>query len=345
MTPIEFLHWWRDGLLAATPRGLRRLLAPAAPVIEVSALEQGCRFHRRGTDAVYEERLFPASERPSEGLRAWLKEHAPPGTRVHVRAAPEDVLATEIGLPAAAIENLAEVVGFEMDRFTPFSPEAVYYGFRIIGVAEETVRVRLSVLPRQHYRALVEALEGAGLPVQCVIPSESDLPPVTEGLTTMQVASGGQRTRLALTLTALGLAGLVLYLPFHRTEQQIEAADARVFELRREAMALRKLEDRLNESLKGAQAVSDLKANSVLTIDLLAAVTEALPESAWTYRLNRRGDEVVLQGEADEANTLLGAIERVPLLEDASFNSTVQRNNATGRDRYQISATIVANRP
>lgn len=340
MTLLNFFQWWRDGLVAAVPARLRRLLISTPPVLVVSRTGDGTRFAVQGEPHAHEEPLFPAADRPGEGLKAWLKAHVPANAEVHVAAAPGEVLGTEINLPAATAENLAEVVGFEMDRFTPFRTDAVYYGFEVVGLVEDNLRVRLSVVPRQGRAPLVEALERLGLKVTQIVPAEAGRPPITEGLRENAPAPSGGRTRLSLTLTAAALAGIAVYLPFNRAQHDIEDIEARIAVLRREAMSLRVLEDRLQESLQGARAVAERKENTVLTIDLLAEVTKALPDNAWTYRLSRRGAELSLQGEAAEANALLGAVEGVPLLKDASFRSTVQRNNATGMDRYQIAATI-----
>lgn len=340
MTILSFLQWWRDGLVAAVPARLRRLVVSSPPVLTVAPVEDGTRFAIRGQAHWHDEPLFPAADRPSEALRAWLKDHVPANAVVEVQAPPGAVLRTRIHLPAATSENLAEVLGFEMDRFTPFRPDAVYYGFRILGVVENQLAVELALIPRQAHAPMIDALKRLGLTVHVMTPAETQQIRITEGLLEDVPAPRGGRTRLSLTLTAAALAALACYLPFHQAQRDIEDIDARIAVLRREAIDLRMLEDRLQESLKGARAVTERKDAAVLTIDLLAEVTAALPESAWTHRLSRRGPELSLQGEAAEANALLGAVEGIPLLKDAAFSSTVQRNNATGLDRYQIAATI-----
>ena len=62
----------------------------------------------------------------------------------------ERVLQRTVDLPLAAAENLREVLGFEMDRHTPFKAEDVAFDYHIVSTDRQTKRllVDLTVAPR-----------------------------------------------------------------------------------------------------------------------------------------------------------------------------------------------------
>lgn len=347
MTLREFLIWWADGLRASIPASLRRRLAPAAPRVVVEATGDDCLFRLMSAEGNeldrFEETLFPTSERSSEGLRAWLSDAARRSPRYEIVISDDALLVTDVALPPAAAENLGEVLGFEMDRFTPFTAAEVIYGFRPLKATPESVRVRLALLPRRRIAPLLSGLARTGVAIDALVPLRDDAPPLVHGL---DRAGGGPdrkaRTRWLLSATAAALALLALYLPFHLKAARLADAQTRLAALKRDAMELRQLEDRLDEALRGARAVTKRKAEEPLTLDVLAEVTRVLPETAWAYRFDRSGAELTVQGEAEAATELLGRFEASPMFHDAAFRATVQRNAATGRDRYQIVTAIAA---
>src|SRR5690606_29065584 len=60
-------------------------------------------------------------------------------------------LSRRISLPASASDRLRDVVGFEIDRQTPFTADAVAYDARVLGRRESDgqLDVELVVVPRQ----------------------------------------------------------------------------------------------------------------------------------------------------------------------------------------------------
>jgi len=345
MNVSEFLIWWRDGLTGCVPHALRKRLAPSPPRVTVQRSDEGCIFRLLDSDGseldALTERFFPASDRPSEALRTWLAATERRSPRYEIVMEAGEALVTDIALPSAAADNVGDVLGFEMDRFTPFAADDVYFGFHVLGATSESVRARVALVPRRRADDLVQALAHAGVTVDTLIPADPDAPAIAHGLPGRAHAAGASRTRLMLTLTAAALAGLAIYLPFHLTSSRLAEIETRLTALKRDAMELRRLQDRLDEALKGAKAVTQRKAAEPSTLEVLSEVTRVLPENAWAYRFNRVKDELSIQGEATVATELLGHVESSPMFRNATFRSTVQRNNVTGRDRYQITAQIV----
>ncbi len=71
----------------------------------------------------------------------------------------------EAELPAAARENLAEVVSFELDRITPYSSDEAYFDFRVLTEGNGTLRLAVTALKRDAVDPYIRALGEKGLPV------------------------------------------------------------------------------------------------------------------------------------------------------------------------------------
>jgi len=91
--------------------------------------------------------MLDGAEAPSNrGKLATMKRKTARWRAKVVLCLPSDsVLQCQVSLPLAVQENLREVVGFEMERFTAFRADEVYYSCRLMHVdrAEKRIAVRL----------------------------------------------------------------------------------------------------------------------------------------------------------------------------------------------------------
>lgn len=66
-------------------------------------------------------------------------------------------------LPAAAGENLANVVSYELDRITPFGPDDAYYDYRLLKAEGGRLQIAVAALRRDTADAYIKALAEKGL--------------------------------------------------------------------------------------------------------------------------------------------------------------------------------------
>jgi Tfp pilus assembly protein PilN len=66
-------------------------------------------------------------------------------------------------LPAAAGENLAQVVTYELDRFLPLSGDQLYYDFQVIGQTEPEIYLMVLAVPRTRVERCLNLLKEIGL--------------------------------------------------------------------------------------------------------------------------------------------------------------------------------------
>ncbi len=68
-----------------------------------------------------------------------------------------------IKLPLAAMENLAQVVSYELDRFIPVAPEQVWFSFQIDQKTETEVHLILFAVRKKPVEECLKLLDAAGL--------------------------------------------------------------------------------------------------------------------------------------------------------------------------------------
>ena len=130
------------------------LLSPSHDEVRISRRDNG-RLEELGR---IDMTLPDATERMAATLGALKVE----STRVEVAVPPEKMLVKQIQLPLAAEENLRQVLGFEMQRQTPFRAEQVYFNYRIAARRAQTqqIVVQLSVVPRTVVEQVLNPIVG-----------------------------------------------------------------------------------------------------------------------------------------------------------------------------------------
>jgi general secretion pathway protein L len=342
----RFVHWWLQGLRYLTPRALKASgpTLPAHLVASTAADAITLALNDERGRAREQARFDPA--RGAEQISDWLRRHAPGNPPVILRLPAREVLAKELHLPLAAEPQLRRVLGFEVDRQTPFTSEDVYFDHRIARRDRDENRliVTLIAAPRRTLDRALGQLEALGLRAR--IADTEDLPYLESGVNLLPRADDeprpgdGFRLRLALYAALVVLVLAVAYVPVIRTDAIISELRAEIAEARSaidEIEALKRTHDAL---LADLNFFREKNAAHHRMIDLLAELTDLLPDHTWVYRLEVDGANAQLQGESRNASGLLSIIENSRRLRHAEFASPITVNNSTGADRFQISAAL-----
>ena len=99
-------------------------------------------------------------------LRAFARTHASGARRAYIVLPRRMAVMTRVLLPAAARENLAQVLEYEIDTLVPLPKDEVHYDFVVRGQDAERVDVLLTCLPRTVVQEHRDLLDAAGLRVR-----------------------------------------------------------------------------------------------------------------------------------------------------------------------------------
>ena len=346
----DFFSWWLGELRSLLPRRLRRdvdhprtlLIEVGGDIIRATQLDGEAREPlltvARGTTA-------PGSASSGDGpLAARAAAAARSGARVVVRIDASLVLTRPVELPAAAAENLREVLAFELHRLTPFHGEDVHFEFRALGPSRDgqSLAVELRIVRREVldevYALLAPnpfqprgqaALEGAGDGDLCLQLS----------------AEQGDEQRVSWPARALwaanaALLAAVILLPLRELDERIATLRAEVAEVRARTDAVVALREAADALAERRAALIALKRDTVPRIEILRELTERIPDGAWVQRMEVNDDEVVIHGLADAASPLIALVEESPLFASPRFPSPVTRNAASGNEQFRLAVQI-----
>ncbi|HSR71719.1 MAG TPA: hypothetical protein VLL72_05000, partial [Kiloniellales bacterium] len=202
-----------------------------------------------------------------------------------VRLPAETVLRHRVRLPLEAAENLREVLGFEMDRHTPFKAEEVYYDFRPTGYdrINKWLYVDLAVVPREFADRILALLRSWG-PVACRL--EAADPAAGYNLLPEALRPAPNRflpvTAAALAVIGLVLIGARLYQPLWEREQILARTEQQLALAREAAAEAERLEQRLAQLKEQASVVRERRQRSWTVVELLDEISARLPDDSWT---------------------------------------------------------------
>jgi general secretion pathway protein L len=348
----RFWHWWSGELIALAPQWLRQSGAGAANSLMIEVTPQAIVLRRwlaeglseqgrielqaggHSTDSVAFQALFSKLHKRGEGVSLCLTE--------------AQYLAKQIELPLAADENLRQVLGFEMDRLTPFKPEQVYFDFRVLHRDNQKNRltVKLVAAPRHAVDGQLDLLARWGAPALAVY--VSDTVALDGDAINLMASSGHSKTgssvegkvKLGLLLLTLMLGMAAIAIPLwqerqasmalipvvEQAKQQAEAADA----LRREQ---EKLTAEYNFMLVKKQEIPPL-------VVLLDELSRLLPDDTWVQQFSLKGKELQIQGETASSARLIALAESSRILHNANFRSPLTKGSAPNSERYQLAAEV-----
>src|SRR5262249_45270790 len=160
----EFFAWWLGQLVELLPQGLRRTALTAADAMVIKPIGP----LGRGIEAVSIGLRRNGKETPLGrfGLGAAdLAELPQAAGRTVLRLGGQGILGKTVTLPLAGERELDQVLGFEMDRETPFKAEEIYWNHRIEKADRQNGRlsVRLVLLPKANLAPLLTALGQSGI--------------------------------------------------------------------------------------------------------------------------------------------------------------------------------------
>lgn len=253
-----------------------------------------------------------------------------------------------LDLPAAAEQNLRQVLTFEMDRQTPFTPDDVYFDFRVRKRDRESRRigVEMIVLPRAIVDVAVARARGWGLAPDAVDVSGNDTE-ASAPLNVLPETPGPRQGRFAsaiglvLGIVAIGLLTAAIYFPLERQRVHAEAMAREVAQAKEDAGASRRLQDEIDRLIRQDRFIVDKKNRQPPFIEILNEVTRLLPDDTWLFRMRYFEGDIQTFGYSPAASPLIGTIEESDLFQNAQFRAPMTRDPRVDADRFHIAFQVV----
>jgi general secretion pathway protein L len=248
-------------------------------------------------------------------------------------------------LPVAAESRLREVLGFEVDRQTPFTSGEVQYDARVVGRGGNgQIEAELVVVPTPVLEAalaalgpLRETLTGADLSAADGRTLGVNLLP---GAERRRRIDPWRRWRLAASALALlaTIAGMWQMLANRAASASaFESEVATRAELARGAAAEKR---RLLDLVEGMAFLQATRAGRPTTVEILDELSRKLPDSTSLEKLSIEGERILLIGYSSEASSLVKRLEDSTLWRSPALTGALQPDPRSGRDRFTLTAEL-----
>ncbi len=346
----HFLHWWWGELRPLVPAGWLRVFADRRQTVLLSPSVTGLRVQALGPRAPEPFELVLDESGDAQwaamgDLLARYEERPLVVLTLPLRGA----LRRMLTLPMAAAENLTQVLGFEMDRQTPFRADQVYYDARVVraDAAARTLAVDLLVMPRANLDVEL-ARFGDRLPELDSVDVEGEGGPGTRaGFNLLPEERRAGRDRrmfwasLGLAALVLGLLGWVMAQSVVNREKALADLTEATARSRSEALSVGQLRRSLSDALAAARFIDEARAERPVMIDILKEVTRRMPDEASLQRFGFSNGEYTLNGLSSKASSLIGKLKPSPQLQSPQVQGSITPDVRTGKEMF----TIVAKSP
>lgn len=348
-----FLGWWRGELADLIPQSFRRRMIPPRPVLWLLPESEGRSLSVwAGGDASEQRDTFGAGEDAGLLRDRWQSlvesfDDGQPEVRLCLPA--EDVLQCPVELPLAVEANLAESLRYQLDQVTPFSADQVYFDYRVVERDAEhgRLKVDLRLATRARVDALRERLAAIGIrphAIDCL--GAEGASPAGAGFNMLPLEQRPRHVYRRARINWLLAGGLVLVLALVMVEslylhqKAVDRLDSEVASLRSEADEVLGLQQQLEDALAAANFLAERRRRQPVAVRVIDEVTRILPRDMWLQQLRMQGNELMVQGLAEQSQRLIEIFNDSDLLSNAEFRGSVAIDPASGRERFNAQARI-----
>jgi general secretion pathway protein L len=344
-----FWRWWMRELSFLIPEKIRHwvseqhgylLLSPTHPNLLTLTYvdESNARFiaHLERNDlGIAQFKKILADNEPFSKAKAIL------------RLSGQEAIQRELLLPVAAKENLRQVVAYELDKYTPFTAEQVYFAVKISeNDSKDTgfINVKVSVSPKEVVDALCEDISAMGIALvymdyQDTLTHDIHLDNKANLLPEHfrhKVANTPRLIHAGLISVVCCLLVMVMVVPLWFNYQTVAKLTDKINTIEKEAKKIKALQADIDSVIDKTQKLIDEKNASPMMVDILNTLSTLIDDRTWLAYLQYSEHHLQIQGESPSASTLIGVLESNDIFTKARFVSPVTQNNINKLERFQI---------
>jgi general secretion pathway protein L len=347
----QFFRWWKRELGFLVPEKLKQLVNDRQGFIIISPEENQLAL----TYTSNEQSEFLAKlDRNESGIaryKALLEsDERLAKANIILRLTAQDAIQKELALPAAAKENLYQVTAYELDRYTPFKSEQVYFAVKPLTGANEPgqIRVMLILTTREALDGLYEDIKAMGLsPLLADFegsPTNLDQLDDTynllpEGLR-QKTANAPRLIHTSLIASACLLLAAVIALPVWFEYQAVKALELKAAALEKDAKKVKALQSDIDAVIDETRQLIDEKSAKPSVIEMLTVLSSLIKDDTWLSYAQYSDGHLQIQGESPAASTLIAVLEASELFANARFVSPVTQDSISKLERFQITVDV-----
>jgi general secretion pathway protein L len=348
----KFFRWWLRELDFLVPEKVRQLVSDKQGFIIVRPQNN----NQLALTYVFHGVVEPLAvlERNASGITQYkalqAKDERLTKANLILRLTQQEAIQKELTLPAAVKENLLQVVAYEIDRYTPFKAEQVYFAVKPLDGENEPghIKVMLVLTPKETLDALYEDLKMMGMSPLFVdyeaLPNDLEqrydnynlLPEALREKT----ANTARLAYTGLVAAVCILLGAVLVLPVFFEYWTVNTLQQKIDAIEKEAKGVKALQLEIDAMVDETRLLIAEKTAVPAVVDMLNTLSRLMKDDTWLSYLQYSDGHLQIQGESPSASALIGVLEDSEMFSNARFGSPVTQDKATKLERFQITVDV-----
>ncbi|MFI3120425.1 MAG: PilN domain-containing protein [Methylococcaceae bacterium] len=364
----KFLRWWLRELDFLVPEKIKQLVNEKQGFVIVSPQDNRLvlTYVLNAKDDMYavsrpeggsaDQQIEPLAilERNASGIDEYKalrgKDERLAKANFILRLTAQEAIQKELALPSAVKENLSQVVAYELDRYTPFKTEQVYFAVKPLEGENEPgqIRVMLVLTPKETLDALYEDLKTMEItPLFADYEAcPNDLERRYDGYNLLpesfreKTANTPRLIYSALSAAAFLLLGAVLVLPVWFEHRTVDALQEKIDAIEKDAKGVNALQLQIDAMVNETKLLIAEKNAAPAVVDIFNALSALIKDDTWLSYAQYSDGHLQIQGESPAASALIGVLEESELFANVRFVSPVIQDKVSKQERFQITADV-----
>jgi len=304
-----------------------------------------------------ELKRVPLLSRDTAGMRTALDDLLRgEGRDVRVLVSPQHVLRKRVSLPMATEENLHDVVGFDMDRQTPFTVEQVYFGVAVVSrdIARDRIEVEVVAVPKSAIEAWLVELRAAGVSVHSIVAADefsSVLKRASAPIELLPKSAGParrwsnmQRINVGLLVFALLLIFAAVLLPIWQKREMVKELMPLSVKADSEFKITQRVTEDYTRLANEYNFVVGKKHVNYPMVMLVDEITKISPDTMWIqsfeYKVLPKTRELQLAGEAVSVSKVIESLEQTPFLQNTSQRQASRQGSRPNIEYFTLASEV-----
>ena len=346
----QFFRWWKRELDFLIPKKINQMINDSQGVIVV--IKNNEYFELTYHSAGHEEHLLSVTraDKSVDLKRLYEKDERLSKAKIVLRLTGQDAIQKELSLPAAAKENLTQVVAYELDRYTPFKPDQVYFSVKPTSGIDESgqITVMMILTTCELLDGLYEDVQSIGLSPSYVDYQGSpiDLSDLDERYNLLPERLRQKKANLPRLVhgTLMGLTCLLMLfvfaMPVFFEYQAVNELSEKAADLEKDAKKVKAMQASIDAVIDETNQLIKEKSTSPDLVDMLNTLSSLLKDDTTLSYVQYSEGHLQIQGESPTASALLATLEASEIFVNARFASPVTQDRVSSMERFQITVDL-----
>jgi len=344
----SFFQWWGDGLSYCLPEKFRVLLSEKVEHVFLTVNDETFQLYRIENDNKKLIAEIPLSREGAEQFQQiMLSEPSLEKACLVLRLKAGQGLKKIVTLPAAAKENLTQVIVFEMDKITPFKEEQVYFSVRpLVSEHKDFIKVLLVLTLKEELNPILQQLKQVNVFPSVVEYAEASHSGESGGYNLLPESERPVKNKMTQILfwvsgfILLMLTVAALVYPVWRMGEAVDGLRTELRQIEKQSHSIQARQLATDNIVDETERLIQSKNNSASLTGLLNTLSQLIPSDTWLTHFKYDKGQLQIQGQSPAASALISILEAAPLFNNARFVSPLTQDKKTGLERFQISVEV-----